>query len=94
MKTDEKLSRCARAAIDPVDITVAIVDDDAPAREILTEWFRSADGFKWIGVHENGKAALAALPLTKPSTVLMDINMPGMSGIECARRHKPQIAAT
>ncbi len=94
MKTDEKLSRCARTAIDPVDITVAIVDDDAPARDILTEWVRGAGGFKCIGVHEKAEAALVALPLAKPSVVLMDINMPGMSGIECVRRLKPQIPAT
>ena len=78
----------------PVNITVSIVDDDAPARGILTEWVRGADGFKCVGVHENAEAALASLPQEKPSVVLMDINMPGMSGIECVRRLKPQMPAT
>ena len=94
MKTDEKLSKHVRATIDPVDITVAIVDDDAPARGMLTEWVRGEGGFKCVGVYENGEAALAALPLEKPSVILMDINMPGMSGIECVRRPKPQMPAT
>jgi len=94
MKTDDKLSNCARATMVPMDITVSIVDDDAPARGILTEWVRGAVGFKCVGVHENGEVALAALPLEKPSVVLMDINMPGMSGIECVRRLKPQMLAT
>jgi len=94
MKTDDKLSKHVRATIDPVDITVAIVDDDAPARGMLTEWVRGEGGFKCVGVYENGEAALAALPLENPSVILMDINMPGMSGIECVRRLKPQMPAT
>lgn len=94
MKTDDKLSQRLRATIESVNITVAIVDDDAPARSILTEWVRGAGGFKCIGVHENAEAALAALPQENPSVVLMDINMPGMSGIECVRRLKPQLPAT
>jgi len=94
MKTDDNLSRRNRPKVEPVDITVAIVDDDAPARGILTEWVGGAGGFKCVGVHENGEIALATLPLEKPSVVLMDINMPGMSGIECVRRLKPQMPTT
>ncbi len=94
MKTDDNLSRRVRAKIKPVSITVSIVDDDAPARGILTEWVRGADGFKCVGVHENAEIALAALPQENPSVVLMDINMPGMNGIECVRRLKPQMMNT
>jgi DNA-binding NarL/FixJ family response regulator len=74
-----------------MSITVAIVEDDAPARGILTEWIGGAGGFKCVGVHENAETALVALPQEKPSVVLMDINMPGMNGIECVRRLKPQM---
>ncbi|MBW8864218.1 MAG: response regulator transcription factor [Verrucomicrobia bacterium] len=77
-----------------MNITVSIVEDDAHLRGILTEWIRSADGFNFLGVHENAEAALEALPQEKPSVVLMDINMPGMSGIECVRRLKPQMTST
>jgi DNA-binding NarL/FixJ family response regulator len=77
-----------------VSITISIVEDDAPVRGVLTEWIRGADGFKCLGVHENAEVALAALPQEKPSVVLMDINMPGMSGIECVRRLKPQMLDT
>ena len=94
MKTDDNLSRRDRAKIKPVNITVSIVEDDAPLRGILSEWIRGAEGFKCVGVHENAEIALAALPQEKPSVVLMDINMPGMSGIECVRRLKPQMPAT
>lgn len=94
VKTDGNLSERNRAGTKPVSITVSIVEDDAPVRGILTEWIRSADGFKCGGVHANAEAALAALPQEKPSVVLMDINLPGMSGIECVRRLKPQMLDT
>jgi DNA-binding NarL/FixJ family response regulator len=88
------LSKRNRAGIKPVSITVSIVEDDTPVRGILTDWIRSADGFKCVGVHANAEDALGALPQEKPSVVLMDINLPGMSGIECVRRLKPQMMNT
>jgi response regulator of citrate/malate metabolism len=36
-----------------VNITISIVEDDAPVRDVLTEWIRGADGFKCVGVHPN-----------------------------------------
>ena len=94
VKTDDKLSKRTRAKIKPVNITVSIVEDDAPLRGILSDWIRGAAGFKCVGVHEHAEAALDALPQEKPSVVLMDINMPGMNGIECVRRLKPQMLDT
>ena len=94
MKTDDNLSKSAHAKVKPVNITVSIVEDDAPLRGILNEWIRSAEHFKCAGVHESAEAALAALPREDPSVVLMDINMPGMNGIECVRRLKPQMTST
>jgi DNA-binding NarL/FixJ family response regulator len=94
VKIDYNLSRRIRAKVRPVNITVSIVEDDAPARDILTEWIRAADGFTCISAHESAETALTALPLEKPSVVLMDINMPGMSGIECVRRLKPVMMNT
>lgn len=94
MKTHDNLSKLVQAKVKPVKISVSIVEDDAPVREVLTEWIRGADGFKCVGAHENAEDALAALPQEKPSVVLMDINMPGMNGIECVRRLKPQMMGT
>ena len=91
VKTDDNHYRRARAKVKQVNITVSIVEDDAPARGILTEWIRGANGFKCVGTHENAETALAALPQENPSVVLMDINMPGMNGIECVRRRTPQM---
>lgn len=94
MKTNDNLSKRVQAKVKPVNISVSIVEDDAPLRGILSEWIRGADGFTFVGVHENAEAALDALPQETPSVVLMDINMPGMNGIECVRRLKPQMMGT
>jgi DNA-binding NarL/FixJ family response regulator len=77
-----------------VNIMVSIVEDDAPAREILANWLKHADGFKCVGQHGSVEHALEHLPGEKPSVVLMDINLPGLSGIEGVRRLKPLLPET
>ena len=77
-----------------MSIAVSIIDDDATARGILTDWIRRAQGFRCAGAHGSGEAALATLPAEKPTVVLMDINLPGMTGIECVRRLKPLLPDT
>ena len=77
-----------------VSIAVAIVEDDVPAREILAGWIRDAEGFRLTGEYDDAETAIAKLPLEKPSVVLFDINLPGMSGIECVRRLKPVLPDT
>jgi DNA-binding NarL/FixJ family response regulator len=74
-----------------MSIAVSIVEDDAPAREIFVEWINHAEGFRCVGQHGSVEHALAKLPAEKPSVVLMDINLPGLSGIEGVRRLKPQM---
>ena len=75
-------------------IKVSIVEDDAPAREILADWLKGAPGFKCVGQHGTVEHALESLPAEKPSVVLMDINLPGLSGIEGVRRLKPLLPET
>jgi DNA-binding NarL/FixJ family response regulator len=77
-----------------MSIKVSIVEDDAPAREILANWINHADGFKCTGQHGSAEHALEYLPMEKPSVVLMDINLPGLSGIECVHRLKPLLPGT
>jgi DNA-binding NarL/FixJ family response regulator len=77
-----------------VSIAVSIIEDDAPARGILADWIRRTQGFRCTGVHGSGESALATLPAEKPTVVLMDINLPGMNGIECVRRLKPLLPDT
>ena len=77
-----------------VSIAVSIIEDDGPAREVLSDWIRHAPGFRYVSQHENGESALAKLPLEKPNVALMDINLPGMNGIECVRQLKPRLPDT
>ncbi len=74
--------------------TVSIIEDDVPAREILADWIRRAEGFQCVSEYENAEDAMEALPREKPAVVLVDINLPGMNGIECIRRLKPVLPLT
>jgi DNA-binding NarL/FixJ family response regulator len=69
-------------------IAVAIVDDEPDARILLRDILDSSDSMKCVGAFSSGEAALAGMELVMPEVVLMDIRLPGMSGIECARRLK------
>jgi len=77
-----------------VSIPVSIIEDDGPAREILSDWIRRAQGFHCVSQHRTAESALAKLQSEKPGVVLMDINLPGISGIECVRRLKPILPET
>ena len=77
-----------------MSITVSIIEDDVPAREILAGWIRCADGFRCVSEHGSAESALTKLPQEKPAVVLVDINLPGMNGIECVRRLKPVLPET
>lgn len=75
-------------------IDVAIVEDDQPSRQILVGWLNRADGFACVGEHPSAESALAGLPAQQPGVVLMDINLPRLSGIECIRQLKPLLPKT
>src|SRR4051812_7992389 len=75
-------------------IAVCIVEDDAQARKILAGWINRAPGFKLLGEWGDAESALAELPGHKPNVVLMDINLPGMSGVEAVKKLKPLLPGT
>lgn len=77
-----------------VAIAVSIVEDDAQARKILAGWVNHASGFRLCGDWGSAEAALEALPQAKPQVVLMDINLPGLSGVEAVQRLKPLLPET
>jgi len=70
-------------------IRVSIVDDEADLRENIAAFVDAAPGFRCISVYSSAEEALVRLPQEKPDVVLMDINLGGMSGIECVRLLKP-----
>lgn len=74
------------AVPEPVIIKVSIVEDDAKLRETLVRYFAGQSGFRCVKAYANAEAALADIPQHLPDVVLMDINLPGMSGIECVSK--------
>ena len=65
------------------DLTkVAVVDDDENARWYLQLILEQSREFRCVGCYASGEEAIIEIPRTNPRVVLMDIRLPGMSGIE------------
>src|SRR5213078_4230849 len=69
-------------------INVSIVEDSDKFRETLARVLNRSEGFRCISQYPNAEDALKALPQDKPDVVLMDINLPGINGVECVRQLK------
>ena len=69
-------------------ISVAIVDDEKELRESIATFINGSPGFRCVSAYSNARAALQGLPTDRPDVVLMDINMAGMTGIECVEKLK------
>ena len=63
-------------------IRVLVVDDEPPARKRIATLLQKADGFESIGEATNGKEALARIEADEPDLVLLDVQMPEMSGLD------------
>jgi DNA-binding NarL/FixJ family response regulator len=77
-----------------MSINVAIVEDNAGVRETWAKLLAGTPGFRCVATCESGEAALKRFPATRPDVVLMDIHLPGMSGIECTARLKVKMPQT
>ena len=69
-------------------VTVSIVEDHQGTRESLVALLKAEPSMKCLGAHGSGEAAVKAIPEEKPDVAIVDINLPGMSGIECVARLK------
>jgi DNA-binding NarL/FixJ family response regulator len=72
-------------------IEVAIVDGDAESRFFLRQVLEQSGGYRCVGAFASGEDALREIPRVRPRIVLMDVRMPGISGIECMRRLKARL---
>jgi len=70
-------------------ITVCIVDDNKDIRSALEQIVIMSDGYRLLGSFPSAEEAIEKIPSLHPQVVLMDINLGGMSGIECVRKLKP-----
>jgi DNA-binding NarL/FixJ family response regulator len=75
-------------------ITVSIVDDDNELTEKIGAYLGKLSRYRCVSSYTTAEDALLHLPKDRPDVVLMDINMAGMSGIECVRQLKPLLPNT
>jgi DNA-binding NarL/FixJ family response regulator len=73
---------------------VSLIEDDARLRGIFGRWLREAEGLRLHSEFPDAESALVALPSQSPDVVLVDINLPGLDGVECVRRLKPLMPKT
>lgn len=75
-------------------VRIGVVEDDGRMRAMLCKWIESIEQFTCVGSFGDGISAVESLPACRPEIVLMDINLPGLSGVECVRRLKDQMPDT
>jgi DNA-binding NarL/FixJ family response regulator len=85
------LKSVTRDTVGPIEpakalIRVAVVEDDANLRKTLELFISRSPGLQFAGGYGSAEEALKGLPSEVPDVVLMDIHLPGMSGIECVTR--------
>ena len=75
-------------------ISISIVEDNDKLRGTLAKVIGRADGFRFATDYASAEDALADLPKVRPDVVLMDINLPGINGVECVRKLKTLLPQT
>lgn len=75
-------------------ISVCIVEDSPEIRERVKQTVDDSGSFLCLKAFKDGESALSELPALQPDIVLMDINLPGMSGIDCIRQVKDNCPGT
>ena len=74
-------------------IKVALVEDDEDIRSSLSALIRRAPALRLAGDYPDAETALKEIPRRPPDVVLMDINLPGLNGVECVRQLKAAVPA-
>ncbi len=69
--------------------TVALIEDDSVLRESFVEMLSAAGGWAVTGSYARAETAIPAIESAPPEVVIVDIQLPGISGIECVRKLKP-----
>jgi DNA-binding NarL/FixJ family response regulator len=75
------------------DISVLLVDDNAEFLESAAQFLAREQGLRIVGQASSGPEAIDQVGVLRPDVVLMDVEMPGMSGLEATRRIKAAAAA-
>ena len=67
-------------------IPVAVVEDDSGVRQRIATILQQSGICTCVGEYANGESALLGLPNNPPQVVLVDVNLPGIDGVDCVRR--------
>jgi DNA-binding NarL/FixJ family response regulator len=67
-------------------VRVLLVDDQAPFLRAMTAVIRETSGFGVVGEVSSGEDSILAAAELRPDLVLMDVNLPGIDGLEATRR--------
>jgi DNA-binding NarL/FixJ family response regulator len=76
---------------DFMPITICIIEDNADMRAGVARVLNQAPGLSCVSTYATAEAALRDLPAQKPDVALVDINLPGMNGIECVAKLKERL---
>ncbi|NLI22835.1 MAG: response regulator transcription factor [Clostridiales bacterium] len=76
------------------EIRVLVADDDAGMRTVLRHIIDKAEGFQLAGEAQDGLETLRLVETMKPNVVFLDVEMPKMSGVDCARSIQDMNPAT
>ncbi|MCD6012837.1 MAG: DNA-binding response regulator [Flavipsychrobacter sp.] len=69
-------------------IRVAVIEDQKDTRDMLAVLINGSEGYKCVATYENGEDAISAIPELEPDVVMVDIHLPGLTGIESVRKLK------
>jgi YesN/AraC family two-component response regulator len=67
-------------------VTVVLVEDDARIRRVLSAILDNSQNSRCVGQYDSGEEAVSAIPELSPHVIIMDINLPGINGVECVRQ--------
>lgn len=70
----------------PPVVKVVVVEDESWLRDNLIQEINGAPGLRCVNSYGTAEEALQGIPADRPDVVLMDVNLPGMDGVECIRR--------
>lgn len=77
-----------------VAIRLCLIEDDARLRQLTARWLQHEPDFQIINQYPDAESAMIGMPGDQPDVALVDINLPGQSGIDCVRQLKPLLPGT